>query len=474
MRVLAAALLLRGGLGLYLGRLEPQAPFWPTKGGNLNHSGAALFRGPAQLQEPLWTWEEPQREKKGPSFYMKVFHSSPVIDGAKNVYIQSTTGWVYSLDSRGSLRWEFQTSSGNPGNLALDGSSVYTISDDGTAFAIDAATGRERWRRKVADKAPDDTHSVTVAEGLVLTACNLRRGVTAMSNSVCALDAASGELRWSYMMQVAAGREDALATNQVQSVLGDRVIFSDDFGGLYCLSRQEGQELWRTPPATSLKRIRETHGMEPYGTTATAVLGPDDALYHPFNLEGGRGTLRAHSLEGGQVLWQRQFQLEANVAPAAGSVAGRAAVVLPLGRNPNPLPANGPEQALFTAGVIKPTEAMVLALDAKTGETIWSFTPPPWDGHVAGSFVSMTGAGEVCAPDNFGAPTIGADGTVYVNWSGGYSYALRDADGNGVVDLNDPKEVSSYHHGYGSNGATAMAPGLMVAPTCRKLLAYAA
>jgi len=476
--LLAAAM--RGVQGLYLAIDKHQVksePYWPTKGGNLNHSGYADFVAPFDLSKPSWEFEEPHRERKGRSnLLMKVFHSSPVIDGAFNVYIQSTTGWIYSVDKQGRLRWEFETSSGNPGNLALDGTSVYTISDDGTAFAVDAATGSERWRRKAADHAPDDTHSLTVSGDTLLTGCSVNRSTTHLNNAVCALSTIDGQMKWAYNMVKASHRSDAMATNQVQSVSDGKVIFADGFGGVFCVSLDRGQELWQTQAGTSLQRIHETHGMEPYGSTATAVLGPNRLVYHPFNVAGGSGTIRAHRLRDGGLAWQRSFDLEANVAPAVGRVqpGGRLVAVLPLGRNPTGLEASPQEKKAFAAGQGAAVEARVVALDAATGETVWTFTLPRWDGRCAGSRINPFGSGDLCAPDNFGAPSIGADGTVYLNWSGGYAYAVRDANGDGVIDIRDGEEVSSYHHGYGSNGATALAPGLAVAPSCRKLLAFAA
>merc|ERR1712217_349165 len=59
----------------------------------------------------------------------------------------------------------------------------------------------------------------------------------------------------------------------------------------------------------------------------------------------------------------------------------------------------------------------VNALNAETGRTLWAYNvhdyqswvyPLQWKG---------------CMPDAFGNPAIGGDGTVYINWSGGQSYA---------------------------------------------------
>ena len=62
--------------------------------------------------------------------------------------------------------------------------------------------------------------------------------------------------------------------------------------------------------------------------------------------------------------------------------------------------------------------------------------------------------------------------TVYVNWSGGYLYAIRDSNADGHIDAKDPREVSKFHHGAGANSQSAIGPGMLVAATCEGFLGY--
>merc|ERR1712211_110114 len=59
------------------------------------------------------------------------------------------------------------------------------------------------------------------------------------------------------------------------------------------------------------------------------------------------------------------------------------------------------------------------------------------------------------------APRIGGDGTVYVQHKSGNFYAIRDTNGDGLID--PEKEVSSFdcEHDFSSIGSIH-APGLMV------------
>merc|ERR1712048_588470 len=182
----------------------------------------------------------------------------------------------------------------------------------------------------------------------------------------------------------------------------------------------------------------------------------------------------------GKVLWTREFEQGINATPAVGPVSpnGKLAVVVAVGNNvrvpdhPWWCPwGDFNARALWRAmGLMEKSPGMqgdIVTLDAQTGETIWKFTTPKrrkasnagsawWDLHF---------------PDHWGAPSIGGDGTVYANWSGGISYALRDNDGDGVVNPNDPQEVSCYKHGWSSNSCTAIVPGMVVVGTCRRLYA---
>ena len=60
-------------------------------------------------------------------------------------------------------------------------------------------------------------------------------------------------------------------------------------------------------------------------------------------------------------------------------------------------------------------------------------------------------------------------GTVYINWSAaGITYALRDANADGIVSLQDPTEVSAADLGSAATGPPALAPGMIFVNTCRR------
>lgn len=120
-------------------------------------------------------------------------HSSPaVVDGT--VYVGSRDGRLYALNAAtGAKRWEFPTGSWVESSPAVVDGRVYFGSQDGMLRALDAATGAPRWEFDAefgVDSAP------AVAGGLVYFGAD---------HSLFAVDAASGERRWSLELPFRVG-----------------------------------------------------------------------------------------------------------------------------------------------------------------------------------------------------------------------------------------------------------------------------
>jgi alcohol dehydrogenase (cytochrome c) len=79
--------------------------------------------------------------------------SNPIIRG-NTVYLQDSTSSVYALDVRsGALLWKHSIDAPNdgPNGLTISGSRIYGATDT-TALALDAATGRVLWSRRLANR----------------------------------------------------------------------------------------------------------------------------------------------------------------------------------------------------------------------------------------------------------------------------------------------------------------------------------
>ena len=127
------------------------------------------------------------------------------------LYVGSPGGAVYALDARsGCIRWTFETTAEVRTPIVvppMSGKAKRAYFGDiiGQVYAVDAATGRELWKRRV-----DDHPSATITGAPVFYAGTLYVPVSSLEEaiaqpsypcctfrgSVVALDAATGKLRW--------------------------------------------------------------------------------------------------------------------------------------------------------------------------------------------------------------------------------------------------------------------------------------
>merc|ERR1719245_271083 len=132
--------------------------------------------------------------------------------------------------------------------------------------------------------------------------------------------------------------------------------------------------------------------------------------------------------------------MQANNAAAVGSLSpgGRLSLAIGTGMNPNVPMVDVLD---ITHSLPKQKLGRIYTLDAETGKLGWTFEPPIWKNNsavAAGDTVFHT-----CLPDSFSNAAIGGDGTVYLGFMDGRLYAVRDKDGDGVID---PKsEASTYN-----------------------------
>lgn len=104
--------------------------------GDPAHTG--VNPGPAVRRSPELLW----RFKTGEEV---TFSSPAVVDGV--VYIGSYDHYLYALDATtGKQRWRFKTGDEVYSSPAVVGGVVYIGSGDEYVYALDAATGKQGWR----------------------------------------------------------------------------------------------------------------------------------------------------------------------------------------------------------------------------------------------------------------------------------------------------------------------------------------
>ena len=126
------------------------------------------------------------------------FLSSPaVVDGT--VFFGSGDGYVYALEAAsGRVRWRFKTGSVVHSSPAVASGIVYVGNWDSFLYALDAGTGRELWRFKTRTDEKDFNQvgiqsSPTVVDGTVYFGCR--------DSTLYAVDARSGQKKWAFSTQ---------------------------------------------------------------------------------------------------------------------------------------------------------------------------------------------------------------------------------------------------------------------------------
>lgn len=472
---LVLAVLAQSGEGIQTSskRWDPyDVNYFPMKGGDERRSSYMDIDAPTQMDIPVWTFEEPDRELRGKrSFGAKVFRTTPLIDAAKNIYVTSTTGWIYSLSKKGKLRWEFKLFGIRPSNPVLQDDMLFISCNTGHAYGINTTSGEKMWHVKVGKFGPGDMSALAVQDNVLLVP--VRRhwkyrsdiGVT----DLVALDTRTAKTKWTYYLgnKHEEGSMRSYAYNMMPVLYGRTVLFNDIFGGVYRLHMDDGKEMWYTPGS-------DHHSF----TTGGVVMGPDKMAYVTSNLgwmNHANGLLRALHVDDGRKVWQRQFNDEINTPPAVGPVTkdGTVGVVVATGVNPHPDPdLHHIFQKFWHFPVTNKANfiGQVHAVHPDDGATLWHFSTDQL-GETFGADSDWQ-LNDKCWPDHWASPLIGKKGTVYMNWSGGRLFAIKGKLDSGEMKWNDIRFSSNFHHQEGATGQPASAPGLLVVASCRKIMAF--
>jgi outer membrane protein assembly factor BamB len=160
------------------------------------------------------------------------------------------------------------------------GDTLYGIDNNGEAFALNTANGKQRWRRDVATL---NASAPTYSNGRLYVS-NLEPG------QVQALNATNGKVAWRNSL---AGR-----TESSPLVVGNEVIAGCECGSVYAFNAQTGKQLWSTTVGGAVK----------------ASPAYDRGVVYVGDYSGQMTALRASN---GQVKW---------TAHAGNSIYGTAAV----------------------------------------------------------------------------------------------------------------------------------------------------
>jgi outer membrane protein assembly factor BamB len=190
---LAAATILLGGCGG-----DPQPAEWALPNADLAGtraaSGSSIDAGNVADLRPRWRFSLTAQ----PTF-AGVYASTPVVAG-DTVYVQDLRSNVFALGrADGSLRWtrRYDAPNDGPNGVAVAGERVYGATD-ADAFALDAATGEELWRRHLTSPAEQFVDVAPVVWNDLVFVSTVGFPPSGRG-AIYALAADTGEVRWKFV-----------------------------------------------------------------------------------------------------------------------------------------------------------------------------------------------------------------------------------------------------------------------------------
>jgi len=265
-------------------------------------------RAPFQL---LW-----QLESSGG----REFFSSPAMVGGV-LYMGCNDGYLRAVDaSSGAVRWSFATSCGICGEPAVDSSMVFIGGQDGYVYALDRSSGSKQWSSGLGYHVFCDV--AVMCDTLVLAGNSMGR--------ICALDRSTGSPVWdAYIGGIVLGPAvvDTLAVFTSESGITAVV---DAHGGVKW-SRDNSTQA--SPPSADSTSVYVAFSG---GMVRRFDLGTGDLLWETDVIDasgrcvlarpvvtGGRvlvgtnaGTLVCLGRDGGEVLWEQEFDNWLQLPPA--------------------------------------------------------------------------------------------------------------------------------------------------------------
>jgi outer membrane protein assembly factor BamB len=252
--------------------------------------------------------------------------------------------------------------------VAVSAGLAYVMGEDNNFHALDATTGREKWKMAFAragscDSAPVVRDgSVLLSGNVVVTPADANRSAS-YHRSLFALDANTGQERWRYSPASSANTGGTCFT---QPIVTDDTFFGVAGTMLYAVNLATGRERWKP---IEVRRSEEGR------VRGVVVFGLVDAGSVLVGLTSN--AMMAFDKASGQTAWEVPGQYRENSPSTA--VAGR---VLYFQGHPGASPAS-PNQGTITYVGGRPVPSVpalppgrLNALDLDTRAILWSFSRP--------------------------------------------------------------------------------------------------
>lgn len=430
--------------------------------------------------------------------------SGPVFDDASHVNLIATSKLghygVLSVTAGGLVRFFRKVPGVGAGQTSfpmptIDGDYLY-FKNGLQVTCVDLLQGSLQWQAPVRSCSFRGSQALLVHQGIIvlsagsLGSCDgFERAMLIHDNklhlisgfTVVGMNASDGSIMWVFRPDHALGVFRPTTSSQ------GSVLFTDFFGGLYCLELTTGKLQWQIgaePPSDvqalgrilsnmstvmpwdMLETISYFEAYYAYQGTFGPAVSPDGIVYIAGVHNGNASTsstyeVRAHKSSDGSLLSKWVGELPRREHNAS-YVISAPALVDSQSRSP------GSPAGLLIFGVsqhaswgtLPPGNSSVFALNVATGEVSWSFSP-------LGSHGRSTPPDDNCLPRGWAHgwtdPLVSSDGSVFIgHFDTGLIYELDGATGamQGLINM-----TSSLA------GGPALGNGLLAVASCTSLVA---
>lgn len=269
-------------------------------------------------------------------------------------------------------------------SVAADSRTVFVMGEDNNFYALDSASGRQKWKKAFTQGRGSCYSQPVVRDGIIYVTGSLEispttdRGPATTYRHLFALDADTGEERWRYPAKPAGWRDVCLT----QPIAAEDGFFAVADETIHALDRTTGQARWTLEVKRPVER----------SVRAVAVGGLVDAGRVLIGLTSG--YLIAFEKATGKTAWEIRGQYR--VASPSTAVAGG---VLYFQGHPGAEPAAEiQDRILYVNGrPVQPVPVLPLgklnALDLRTQKILWSFSRPTKEANWPFGFVTPADGG---------------------------------------------------------------------------------
>jgi len=367
---------------------------WPDIHGG--PAGRVRARGPGDALRPAW-----ERRLAGSTVL-----NSPVVSNNRVLIATPDAaglgGWVACLDARdGATQWEHTLDAADQHTPTASGDQVLLLSVDGRVTSLDLETGERAWVADI-DKGNHRwaNHGLAVCGDL---------GFLRTPQRVACLEVATGEVLW----QTPFRHTDWMAPCGVPLCAQGRLFVPAFLGdGVTCLDSSTGSLLWNTAGERVLTRMGGGLGFSPdlnliFGTGFVYDRGGPPRFSEEGWPDSSVAALVALSVEDGEKAWEQ------TVGPYNYS---------------SPVLCDGKVLLSDTLS------GRLVALDAGSGEMVWTFqSGPP---------LQCTASDRRSVSSISASPAV-AGGTVYIGASDGWLYAIDLVSGRELARLDLGAAIAS-------------------------------